>query len=395
MRHISLRQFLCSAVVVSLLAVPGSGPAYGFETAAQSAWVYDMTTHTVLMDKNGNVPVPPASMSKLMTIYMLLEALRDGRVTMETTFGVSSRATEMTARGGSTMYLQEGDRPTVRDLLYGMIVNSGNDACIVVAEGLAGSEEAFSAQMTARGRELGMEHSNFANSSGWPDPSHRMSMRDLGILSRILIEEFPEHYQMFAETSYNYKDRAPANAANRNPLLRLGVGADGLKTGHTSEAGYGLVGSVKQGERRIIFAFSGTASDKARAEEAERITSWAFRQFSLKTLAKSGVRLAEAPVHLGEVNAVGLVPAEDIRVLLPAIAQGDLKAEVVYSGPFTAPIAAGTVLGEVVIEVPELGTTRVPLLAEADVAKGGFWVRLKAAASALQDRYLGDEAPAS
>lgn len=395
MRHISLRQFLCSAVVVSLLAVPGSGPAYGFDTAAQSAWVYDMTTHTVLMDKNGNVPVPPASMSKLMTIYMLLEALRDGRVTMETTFGVSSRATEMTARGGSTMYLQEGDRPTVRDLLYGMIVNSGNDACIVVAEGLAGSEEAFSAQMTARGRELGMEHSNFANSSGWPDPSHRMSMRDLGILSRILIEEFPEHYPMFAETSYNYKDRAPANAANRNPLLRLGVGADGLKTGHTSEAGYGLVGSVKQGERRIIFAFSGTASDKARAEEAERITSWAFRQFSLKTLAKSGVRLAEAPVHLGEVNAVGLVPAEDIRVLLPAIAQGDLKAEVVYSGPFSAPIAAGTVLGEVVIEVPELGTTRVPLLAEADVAKGGFWVRLKAAASALQDRYLGDEAPAS
>lgn len=391
MRLSPLRHLICSTLAASFFAVP----AFGFDTAASSAWVYDMTTHTVLMDKNGNVPVPPASMSKLMTIFMLFEALRDGRVTMDTTFGVSSRATEMTARGGSTMYLQEGDRPTVNDLLHGMIVNSGNDACIVVAEGLAGSEEAFSAQMTARARELGMEHSTFANSSGWPDPAHRMSMRDLGILARMLIEDFPEHYPLFAETSYNYKDRAPANAANRNPLLRLGVGADGLKTGHTSEAGYGLVGSVKQGERRIIFAFSGTENDKARAEEAERITSWAFRQFALKTLAKSGSRIAEAPVHLGAFETVGLVPAEDIRLLLPAIAQGALKAEVVYSGPFTAPITAGSELAELVIDVPELGQTRVPLVAEADVAKGGFMVRLKTAARALQARYLGSEAPAS
>ncbi|MFM7654982.1 MAG: D-alanyl-D-alanine carboxypeptidase family protein [Paracoccaceae bacterium] len=391
MRLSPLCHLICSTLAASFFAVP----AFGFDTAASSAWVYDMTTHTVLMDKNGNVPVPPASMSKLMTIFMLFEALRDGRVTMDTTFGVSSRATEMTARGGSTMYLQEGDRPTVNDLLHGMIVNSGNDACIVVAEGLAGSEEAFSAQMTARARELGMEHSTFANSSGWPDPAHRMSMRDLGILARMLIEDFPEHYPLFAETSYNYKDRAPANAANRNPLLRLGVGADGLKTGHTSEAGYGLVGSVKQGERRIIFAFSGTENDKARAEEAERITSWAFRQFALKTLAKSGSRIAEAPVHLGAFETVGLVPAADIRLLLPAIVQGALKAEVVYSGPFTAPITAGTELAELVIDVPELGQTRVPLVAEADVAKGGFMVRLKTAARALQARYLGSEAPAS
>lgn len=391
MRHTPLRHLLCGALTGILLALP----AYGFDTAARSAWVYDMTTHTVLMDKNGNVPMPPASMSKLMTIFMLFEALRDGRVDMDTTFGVSSRATEMTARGGSTMYLQEGDRPTVNELLHGMIVNSGNDACIVVAEGLSGSEEAFAAQMTARARELGMEHSNFANSSGWPDPIHRMSMRDLGVLSRMLIEEFPQHYPLFAETSYDYKGRAPANANNRNPLLKLGIGADGLKTGHTSEAGYGLVGSVKQGERRIIFAFSGTESDKARADEAERITSWAFRQFALKTLAKAGTRIAEAPVHLGEAETVGLVPAEDIRLLLPAIAQGALKAEVVYSGPFNAPIAAGTALGELVIEIPELGESRVPLVAEADVGKGGFMVRLKAAAQALQSRYLGSEAPAS
>ncbi len=391
MQKFPLRSLICGTLAGALLALP----AFGFDTIARSAWVYDMTTHTVLMDKNGNVAVPPASMSKLMTINMLFEALRDGRVTMDTTFAVSSRATDMTAAGGSTMYLQEGDRPTVDDLLRGMIVNSGNDACVVVAEGLAGSEEAFASQMTERAHALGMDQSVFANSSGWPDPNHRMSMRDLGLLARRLIEEFPEYYPIFAETSFNYKGRAPANANNRNPLLKLGIGADGLKTGHTAEAGYGLVGSVKQGERRIIFAFAGTADDKARAEEAERITSWAFRQFALKTLTKAGTRLAEAPVHLGEAETVGLVPAEDIRLLLPALAQGALKAEVVYQGPVAAPVAKGTVLAELVIEVPDLGTQRVPLVAEADVAKGGFMVRMKTALHVLQDRYFGDEAPAS
>lgn len=391
MQHLSFRSMICGTLAGVLLALP----AFGFDTTARSAWVYDMTTHTVLMDKNGNVAVPPASMSKLMTINMLFEALRDGRVTMETSFAVSSRATAMTAAGGSTMYLQEGDRPTVEELLHGMIVNSGNDACIVVAEGLAGSEDAFAAQMTERAHALGMDQSVFANASGWPDPNHRMSMRDLGLLARRLIEEFPEYYPIFAETSFNYKDRAPANANNRNPLLKLGIGADGLKTGHTAEAGYGLVGSVKQGERRIIFAFAGTADDKARAEEAERITSWAFRQFAMKTLTKAGTRLAEAPVHLGEAETVGLVPSEDIRLLLPALAQGALKAEVVYQGPVAAPVAKGTVLAELVIEVPDLGTQRIPLVAESDVAKGGFMVRMQTAIRVLQARYFGDEAPAS
>jgi serine-type D-Ala-D-Ala carboxypeptidase (penicillin-binding protein 5/6) len=390
-----LRKFcqglLGGSLAVTLLALP----AFGFDTAARTAWVYDMTTHTVLMDKNGNEPVPPASMSKLMTINMLFEALRDGRVQMDSTFPVSSRATDMTAQGGSTMYLQEGDRPTVEDLIHGMIVNSGNDACVVVAEGLAGSEEAFAAQMTERARALGMDQSTFVNSSGWPDPNHRMSMKDLGILASRLIEEFPEYYPVFAETEYNYKNRAPANANNRNPLLKLGIGADGLKTGHTSEAGYGLVGSVKQGERRIIFAFAGTASDQERAEEAEKITSWAFRQFALKTVASAGSRIAEAPVHLGDVQSVGLVPAEDVRLLVPALAQDGLKAEVVYQGPIAAPVAKGAALAELVIEVPGLPEHRVPLVAESDVAKGGFMVRLKTAAQVLQQRYLGDEAPAS
>jgi serine-type D-Ala-D-Ala carboxypeptidase (penicillin-binding protein 5/6) len=365
-------------------------PARAFETSASAAWVYDMTTGTVLMDKNADQPLPPASMSKLMTINMLFEALKDGRVTMETEFAVSSRAKEM---GGSTMFLQETDRPTVNDLIHGMIVNSGNDACVVVAEGLAGTEEAFAQQMTERGKALGMTASVFTNSSGWPDPNHRMSMRDLGILGKRLIEEFPDYYPIFSQTEFNYKDRAPANARNRNPLLELGVGADGLKTGHTSEAGYGLVGSARQGDRRIIFAITGLPSEQARAEEAERIVGWAFRQFSEKTVARTGLRVAEAEVHLGAVDTVGLVPAEDVRLLVPALVQDSLTAEVVYNGPLIAPVVKGTAVAELIVHAPDLPDRRVPLVAEADVGKAGFFKRLTTAAGALYGRYLG--APAS
>jgi len=367
-------------------------PARAFETAATAAWVYDMTTGTVLMDKNADQPVPPASMSKLMTINMLFEALKDGRVTMDTTFAVSDRAVQMTRDGGSTMMLQHDDRPTVEELIHGMIINSGNDACVVVAEGLAGTEDAFAQLMTQRGPAIGLTHSTFVNASGWPAEGHRMSMRDLGILGKRLIEEFPEYYPIFGMTEYSYKGRSPDNRFNRNPLLDLGIGADGLKTGHTSEAGYGLVGSAKQGDRRIIFAITGLPSDKARAEEAERIVGWAFRQFSEKTVAKSGVRIAEAEVHLGDADTVGLVPAEDVKLLVPALVQDQLSAEVVYNGPLIAPVTKGSAVAELIIHAPDLPDRRVPLVAEADVGKAGFLKRVTTAGTVLYDQYLGSPA---
>jgi serine-type D-Ala-D-Ala carboxypeptidase (penicillin-binding protein 5/6) len=373
-------------VVALLLAAL---PARAFETAATAAWVYDMTTGTVLMDKNADQAVPPASMSKLMTITMLFEALRDGRVTMTTEFAVSSRAKAM---GGSTMFLQETDRPTVNDLIHGMIVNSGNDACVVVAEGLAGTEEAFAAQMTERARALGMTNSTFANASGWPDPNHRMSMRDLGILAQHLIEDFPEYYPVFAETEFNFQDRAPDNRFNRNPLLKLGIGADGLKTGHTQEAGYGLVGSAKQGDRRIIFAISGLASEQARAEEAERLVGWAFRQFSEKTVAKTGIRIAEAEVHLGAADTVGLVAHEDIRLLVPALVQDSMTAEVVYNGPLIAPVVKDSPVAELIVHVPDLPDRRFPLVAETDIGKAGFLKRVMTAGRVLYGQYIGSPA---
>ncbi len=382
-------------LLFATLLILSTGPSSAFDTRADAAWVYDVTSGTVLMDKNADQPLPPASMSKLMTLNMLFEALRDGRVTMETTFPVSARAHAM---GGSTMFLSELDTPNVQELIQGIIINSGNDACVVVAEGLAGSEDTFGNQMTERGRALGMTHSTFKNASGWPAAGHEMSMRDLGILAKRLIVDFPEFYHYFGQTEYNYKDRAPANSQNRNPLLRISGGdwvADGLKTGHTKEAGYGLVGSAKRGDRRVIFVITGLDSEVARAEESQAVVNWAFRQFVSKTLAKSGTRVAEAEVFMGAAVTVGLVPASDVTALLPAQVQGGVTADVVYNGPLVAPVQAGTAVAELIVHVPGMPDLRYPLLAETDVPRGGFVTRLGAAAAALRIQIMGAPAPAS
>ncbi|MEP2783024.1 MAG: D-alanyl-D-alanine carboxypeptidase family protein [Pseudoruegeria sp.] len=354
--------------------------AIAFETAASSAYVLDQTTGTVLLEKQADVPLPPASMSKLMTLNMLFEALKDGRVTMETRFPVSSRAQAM---GGSTMFLNERDRPTVEELIQGIIVQSGNDACVVVAEGLAGSEATFAAQMTTRARALGMNNSSFANASGWPHPGQRMSMHDLGVLAERLINEFPEYYPYFSQTEFPYDGRSPDNRFNRNPLLKLGIGADGLKTGHTQEAGYGIVGSAQQGTRRVTFVISGLQSEKERAEEAERVVSWAFRQFVEKTVAKSGTKIADAPVWMGDQSSVGLVSAEDATLLVPALSHGDLKAEVRYKSPIKAPIEKGQQVATLVISLEGMQDAELPLVADTDIPRGGFLPRLKAAAQVL------------
>ncbi len=378
-----LSRFACLVAATLLAALP----AQAYETAATHAWVYDMTTNTVLLDKEGDEPVPPASMSKLMTVELLFEALQDKRVQMTTDFPVSADAVSLTSQGGSTMYLQQGDRPTVQDLIQGMIVNSGNDACTVVAEGLEGSEQEFARKMTERAKTLGLNHSTFANSSGWPDPAQRMSMRDLGMLSVHIITTYPDLYPTFAQTNYNYKGRAKANADNRNPILGVVDGADGLKTGHTTEAGYGMVGSVKQGDRRIVFAFSGLTSIAQRAKEAEAIANWAFRQFALKTVAKGGVEVAQAQVFLGNAQTVGLVPAEDVRVLIPAGTGNAVAAEVVYSGPIKAPVTKGTKLADLVIHLPDMADQHIDLLAASDVGMAGFMGHMMTAASHLRAQY--------
>ena len=285
--------------------------ALAFDTTARSAWVYDVGTGTVLLAKNADQALPPASMSKLMTVYMLFEAVRDGRLQMDTRLPVSTKAREMK---GSTMFLNERDRPTVEELIKGIIVLSGNDACVVVAEGLAGTEEAFARQMNDRAKSLGMTQSHFANASGWPDPNHVMSAHDLGILAEHLVDDFPELYKYFAVTEFPFDNRAPSNRHNRNPLLKLGIGADGLKTGHTQEAGYGLVGSAVQGDRRVIFVITGLDTEKARAEESERIAAWAFRDFTMKEVVPQGETVASVPVWLGSKSQVALTTQNGLKL---------------------------------------------------------------------------------
>lgn len=365
-------------ICLSLAALPARA---AFETQASAAYVIDMTTGTVLLDKNGDLPLPPASMSKLMTLLMLFEAVRDNpTVNLETEFNVSSKARAM---GGSTMFLNERDKPTAQDLIKGIIVQSGNDATVVVAEGLAGTEDAFARMMNARAQEMGMEQSTFVNASGWPSPNHLMSMRDLVILAETLIRDFPEYYGWFALEEWEYDDRAPKNRFNRNPLLKLGIGADGLKTGHTQEAGFSLVGSARQGNRRIVFAITGLDTREERREEAESIVNWGFRQFVETEIATEGTQLAVAPVWLGEVTQIGLVAPEDLSVLVPAVGASGTTAEVVFDGPLEAPIIAGQPVAELVITRDGLEDARLPLVSDRDVPRGGLVPRLRAATTVL------------
>lgn len=378
----SLTTLVCLCVALVATAARAE-----FETQASSAYVLDLTTDTVLLEKNADVPLPPASMSKLMTLYMLFEALRDNpNVSLDTRFGVSTKAREM---GGSTMFLNERDRPTVEALIKGIIVQSGNDATVVVAEGLAGTEDAFARLMNQRAKDLGMTQSTFANASGWPNPIHRMSMHDLATLATHLLEEFPEYYGYFSMREYEFDGRAPKNRFNRNPLLRLDIGVDGLKTGHTTEAGYALVGSAQQGTRRIVFVYSGLQSTADRTEEGERIVNWAFRQFLETKVLTAGQRIATAPVWMGDQQEIGLIAPEDASILVSAVSRGEVEATVEYDGPLEAPISAGQAVAELVIRRDGLPDARLPLVSDRDVIRGGFVPRLRTATLVLTRMVIG------
>ncbi|MEE4187832.1 MAG: D-alanyl-D-alanine carboxypeptidase family protein [Roseobacter sp.] len=360
--------------------------ANAFETNAFAAYVMDQTTGTVLLSKNAEEPMPPASMSKLMTLYMAFEAVRRGKteggLDLNEELPVSEHAQSF---GGSSMFLRSGESVRVEDLLRGIIVLSGNDACVVIAEALSpdGTEYGFARLMTQRARQLGMDQSTFINSSGWPQTGHVMSMRDLAILADRLISDFPEFYPMFAETEYAFDNRVPSNRLNRNPVLNMDIGADGLKTGHTQEAGFGLVGSAKQGDRRVIFVVTGLDTAAERAQESRSIVNWAFRQFTMRNVGKAGDEFAVAPVWMGAEPTVGLVAGEDMNVLMPVLSSGDIDAEVVFTGPVEAPIAKGDQLAELVFTPEGLPEKRLPLVADRAVEAGGFLSRMTTAARIL------------
>ncbi len=389
-RHFPAALAVLALALLALTLPPGSArPAQAqplFDSRAPNILVIDHGTGQVLLDRNSDEPLPPASMSKLMTLLMLFEAIEDGRVAMDTTWSVSERAHNM---GGSRMFLETRDRPSTEDLIRGIAVLSGNDASVVVAEGLAGSEEAFARIATARAQQLGMTNTTIANASGWPDPNHLMSLRDLATLAAHLIDNHPRFYSYLAEESFTWNN---IPQPNRLPLLGAGLGLDGLKTGFTSATGNALVGSAQQGNRRVIFVFSGMPSAEARAEEAERIVNWAFRQFTQRRVAREGEALARAEVWMGEARDVPMVAPRALGVLMPALGEGELRARVEYDGPVQAPIVAGQELGRLVVEVPQMEEMSFPLVAGSDVAAGGFVPRMRSAALVLAG-HLGLTAP--
>ena len=369
-------------VLIVLTSLTFTRVSFAFDTSAQAAYVIDQETGTVLLAKKENIALPPASMSKLMTLFMTFEALRDGRLRWDEKLRVSEHAMSY---GGSTMFLDTTDRVTVQDLIRGIIVLSGNDACAVIAEALSvdGTEKGFATMMTAKAKKLGMHHSVFANSNGWPHPSQRMSMKDLAIISNHIITDFPTQYLLFAEKEFAFDGRAPSNTQNRNPLLKLDIGADGLKTGHTSEAGYGLVGSAKQGNRRVIFVLTGLESAKKRAMEAERIVNWSFRHFTSKTLSQSGSIIAHADVWMGKSRTVAMTLEAGASILVPTSSMDEISSKVVYQGPLEAPIASGENIGELIISIPGMPQKTLKLIAAEPVAIGGFISRIRTVALIL------------
>ncbi|XXK32913.1 D-alanyl-D-alanine carboxypeptidase family protein [Rhodobacteraceae bacterium nBUS_24] len=377
-------RFLAS-IASSLLMLCLLGPASALETRAKTGFIIDYSTGMVLLEKNADQPVPPASMSKLMTLYVAFEFIHSGKLSLTETLRVSQHAANY---GGSTMFLDTSDRVKVEDLLRGIIVLSGNDACAVIAEALSpdGTEAGFARIMTERAKQIGLSSSSFKNSNGWPAEGHLMSMRDLALLAGRLISEFPEFYPMFSEVEFEFDGRAPANTRNRNPLLGLGIGADGLKTGHTSEAGYGLVGSAKQGDRRIVFALSGMSSVQERAEEAEAVVNWAFRQFVQKSFGFKDIPIAEVDLWNGADRSVGVVLGNDLKVLVPVLGDEQVSFELEYENPIPAPVKKGQKIAVLKVHPKGLPETEVPLLAEKDVAVGGFFAHLSTAAKTLLNR---------
>lgn len=369
--HDVIASTLVGAALLLLLLATSSLAAPPFATSAPNAILVDHETGTVLLEKNADEPHPPASLVKLMTLEVLFEELKRGRVKLDDEFPVSERAWRDggASSGGSTMFLRPNSKVSVRDLIRGIAVQSGNDATIVVAEALAGSEEDFARVMERRAKELGLENSSFGNSHGLPHPDQRMSVRDLATLAAHIIREHPELYRFFAEEEFTHNG---ITQRNRNPVLELG--ADGLKTGYTSESGYGLVASVERGERRLILALAGMKTPAERESEAGKLLEWGFRAFENVTLYRAGEQVGEAPVALGDRETVPVVTKSDVKV---TSARGFAmpKAEVVADPELTAPVEAGAKAGRLVVRDGERTLVDMPVYAREAVGLASLPVR--------------------
>lgn len=344
----------------------------GIGTLAKQAFMVDPQTSTVLLFKDADKPMHPSSMAKMMTIYIAFEEINAGRLKLDTRFRVSERARNM---GGSRMFVELGSEVTVEDLIKGMIVLSGNDACVVMAEGMSGNEDSFAERMTAKARELGMTGTVFKNSSGWPADGQWTTARDLAVLSWRTIEDFPKLYRYYAETNWSYNN---IKQDNRNRLLRTVPGTDGLKTGHTEEGGYGQATSSIRDGRRLILVVNGLTSMAERAQETARLVEWGFRESTNTTVFRAGDTVVEAPVWLGSLDKVPLVVAKPVQITAPTGQTVTPRVVARYDGPIAAPITKGAKLGTAVVTLPDNRTVEYPLEAGADVPRMGVLGRVTA-----------------
>jgi serine-type D-Ala-D-Ala carboxypeptidase (penicillin-binding protein 5/6) len=376
-----MKSVLACAVAIAGMGAVGFAAAASkaedaFDAKATYAILLDSGADTVLYEKDADVRMVPASMSKLMSLAVVFRELKSGRLKLDDTFVVSEHAwrTGGAPSGTAAMFAPLGDPITINDLIQGVTVQSGNDATIILAEGIAGTEEAFVKMMNDYAKEIGMTQSTFTNTNGLPAEGHLTTARDLSILAKHLIDTYPEYYHYFGQKEFRYRDKFTFR--NRNPLVWADIGVDGLKTGHLQESGYGLVASAKRGDQRLILVVNGLENPNDRESESRRMLEWGFKSFKPFRLFDDGEKVSEALVWGGTQHYVPLVGAGDIDLLLPATATGAVSAEIIYNGPIKAPIKKGDQIATLRVNAAEsTATNEIPLYADQDIGSSSFAMR--------------------
>ncbi|MDR6116344.1 MULTISPECIES: D-alanyl-D-alanine carboxypeptidase family protein [unclassified Sphingomonas] len=373
---------LAAPLALVALAYPSIAAAPQFDTPAPVAFMKDLSSGAVLFQRDADRRMPPASLAKMMTVYVAFDLVKKGQLKLDDMVTVQPETWKKWhgPQAGSTMFLSPGEQVSVANLLYGIVTLSGNDACVVLAEHIAGTEPNFVERMNRTAKQIGLTNSHFGTSNGWPDGGVTyVTARDLANLAEHTIEDFPKLYkQFYSRRDFSWGKTMGGNAitqANRDPLLGRVAGADGLKTGHTEEAGYGFTGSAEQNGRRLVMVVAGLNSFGARAEESVKFMNWGFRAWQAKPVVAQGKKVADAEVQMGSSSSVGLVAPRQLTVTLPAGLDPQLSAKVVYQGPIKAPIKAGQHIADLVVSSPDMPAQRLPLVADKDVGEAGFFGR--------------------
>lgn len=377
---------LAATTAASILAVSAPAAAPPFQTDAPVAYMKDLSSGAILYAKDADRRMPPASMAKMMTVYVAFDLIKKGELKLDQMITVRPETWRQWhgPQAGSTMFLSPGEQVSVQNLLHGIVTLSGNDACVVLAEGIAGTEPAFVALMNQRVKALGLANSNFGTSNGWPDAGVTyVTAHDLGELAARTIQDFPDLYKAFySQKEFTWGKTLGAGAditqQNRDPLLGRVSGADGLKTGHTEEAGYGFTGSAEQNGRRLVMVVAGLTSSNQRIEQSVAFMDWGFRAWKAVPLVAKGKKVQDAEVQMGDVRSVGLVAPRDLAVTVPAGTTGNMKVTVVYNGPIKAPIKAGQHIADLVVQTGDTPPQMMPLVAEKAVEEAGFFDRIAA-----------------